>query len=542
VASFTVTDTDEFGNGGCLVEFSDGTEWPVGPCDLSVELTAGDGDPPHFVELAGCRGSSCTYGWGTQLHFADNATHDPGFPGFDVVVQISTDDYVRGIAEVPYSWPVEILKTQAIAARSYAASRAVAVDHAQTSCFCDVRNDSFDQVYAGWVGNRLFAAEWHAAASATASQVITHDASPFGKIVRAYYSSSNGGASESSADKWGGLSYPFLVSIDDPWSLNAANPYASWTVNRPMSDLAGWLGISDVRGASVISRNDSGSPRTFEFTGFDASGNVIEVTKSVESVRARYGLRSWFFEITLDPATNAPPIAGAERTGVHDPTTGIWHLRNANGSVSSFYYGNPRDLPYAGDWDGDGIVTLGLYRQSTGFLFLRNSNTQGVADIQIFYGNPGDIPIAGDWDGDGVDTVGIFRPSEAKFYLRNTNTQGTGDVGFAFGDGGDVPIAGDWNGDGIDTVGLYRPANKTVYLANDLSNPRADFTWVYSGAASGDRIIAGDWNSDGIDTVGLFRPSEAKFYLRDGYGQPSANIVFEMGESFMTPIAGWWGG
>lgn len=77
------------------------------------------------------------------------------------------------------------------------------------------------------------------------------------------------------------------------------------------------------------------------------------------------------------------------------------------------------DFPFLGDWDCDGIETPGLYRQSDGFVYLRNSNSQGIADIRFLFGNPGDIPIAGDFDGDGCDTVSIYRPSEAWIYVIN---------------------------------------------------------------------------------------------------------------------------
>ena len=60
----------------------------------------------------------------------------------------------------------------------------------------------------------------------------------------------------------------------------------------------------------------------------------------------------------------------------------------------------------------------GLYRQSDGYVYLRNTNTQGIADIKFFFGNPGDVPLAGDFDGDGCDTVGI-PPSEQRFYIIN---------------------------------------------------------------------------------------------------------------------------
>jgi SpoIID/LytB domain protein len=536
--SLTVVDTNDNNPGGCRVDFSHHDDWDVGGCNIDIALTEGGGPPAHLVKIESCRlsGDRCTYGWGKQIHFVDNAVHDPGFPGFDVVVEVGIDDYVRGITEVPFSWHMEALETQAIAARSYAASRAVDLTHTATGCWCELRNDSFDQVYSGWVLGWPDSSRWDQAATGTAGTVVTHPAAPDGMIVRAYYSSSNGGASESSQEKWGG-SHPYLVSVPDPWSLEAPNPNRSWNVAKTNGEVAAWLGMTGVQGAQVTARNTSGSPKTFLFTGFDAAGNTKEVSRSVEQVRSRFALNSWFFEIVI--GSSSPGLG--DRVGLHDPTTGIWHLQRPNGTVSSFYYGNPKDIPYAGDWNGDGVITMGLYRQSTGFLFLRNSNTQGIADIEIFYGNPGDIPIAGDWNGDGVDTVGIFRPSEARFYLRNTNTQGVGDVSFAFGDRGDIPIAGDWDGDGKDTVGLYRPSTRTVYLANSISNPGADFTWVYTGAIADDRIVAGDWNRNGIDTVGIFRPSEGRFYLRDTFTQAAANIVFDLGASYMTPVAGWWG-
>ncbi len=49
----------------------------------------------------------------------------------------------------------------------------------------------------------------------------------------------------------------------------------------------------------------------------------------------------------------------------------------------------------------------------------RSSNIQGIADIRFFFGNPSDVPLAGDFDGDGCDTLSIYRPSEQRFYVFN---------------------------------------------------------------------------------------------------------------------------
>ncbi|MGB5532432.1 MAG: hypothetical protein WBN71_04950, partial [Acidimicrobiia bacterium] len=117
---------------------------------------------------------------------------------------------------------------------------------------------------------------------------------------------------------------------------------------------------------------------------------------------------------TASKALAAPPVH--ERVGLVDPTTGIWYLESDGGAVS-FYYGNPGDYPMMGDWDCNGIATPGLYRQSDGYVYLRNSNTQGIADIRFYFGNPGDVPIAGDFNGDGCDTVSIYRQTEGQVYI-----------------------------------------------------------------------------------------------------------------------------
>jgi hypothetical protein len=57
---------------------------------------------------------------------------------------------------------------------------------------------------------------------------------------------------------------------------------------------------------------------------------------------------------------------------------------------------------------------------------------------------PGDQPVMGDWNNDGVDTIGIYRGNT--FYLRNENTNGFAELIFSLGIPGDMPIAGDWDG------------------------------------------------------------------------------------------------
>ena len=99
-------------------------------------------------------------------------------------------------------------------------------------------------------------------------------------------------------------------------------------------------------------------------------------------------------------------------------------------------------MPFAGDWDGDGDDTVGLYRPSTGYVFLRNNLSAGFADLDFFFGQAGDRVLAADWDLDGTDTVSIYRPDEGRFYISNTNATGFADFDFRFGVLNQVPVAG----------------------------------------------------------------------------------------------------
>jgi hypothetical protein len=237
------------------------------------------------------------------------------------------------------------------------------------------------------------------------------------------------------------------------------------------------------------------------------------------------------------PFRLGPHIDGV---GVVVPDTGMWHLRTHD-DVVSFFYGNPGDVPFMGDWDCDGVDTPGLYRTSDGFVYLRNSNTQGIADIRFFFGNPGDVPLAGDFNGDGCDTVSLYRPGEGRFYVINelgANEGGLGPAEFAyfFGNLGDAPLAGDFDGDGVDTFGLHRISTGLIYLRNSHTPGNADVQYVFGDAD--DRMVTGDWQGDGSDTMGLLRPAEARFYLKFDHDSGPADIDFLFGDEGWIPIAG----
>ena len=230
-------------------------------------------------------------------------------------------------------------------------------------------------------------------------------------------------------------------------------------------------------------------------------------------------------------AVGASAASAADDVGVVDERTGIWYLRDTStGETTSFYYGNPADIPFVGDWDCDGVETPGLYRQSDGFVYLRNSNSQGVADIKFYFGNPGDIPLAGDFDNDGCDTVSIYRPSETAVYVINKLGEdgkglGAAELSYRYGYFGDIPIVGDEDGDGYDTVSLLRRATDQLFVNNSLTPSTDSVVTVTDGATA----MFGRWPAQGA--VGTFGAAYASFSLPD-------REPFEYGSPDMIPIAG----
>lgn len=209
----------------------------------------------------------------------------------------------------------------------------------------------------------------------------------------------------------------------------------------------------------------------------------------------------------------------------------IWDEIEWGASKTSFFYGDPGDVVISGDWNCDGIETLGLYRRSTGFVYLRNSNTGGFADLSFYFGQAGDIPVAGNFNGEGCDTLSIYRPSEGKFYISNQPPVDGGafiaDYSFFYGQPGDKPFVGDFDGDGIDTVGLHRESTGFVYFRNSNTFGVADFEFYYGDP--GDVLLAGDWDGDGADTVGVYRPSNGMFYVRNSHSTGNADFMMYVG-------------
>jgi List-Bact-rpt repeat protein len=161
------------------------------------------------------------------------------------------------------------------------------------------------------------------------------------------------------------------------------------------------------------------------------------------------------------------PIAGKwsstgfDRIGVFRPSNERWYMDvNGNGSLNncskdrcaSLSVYRDGDLPVTGDWSGDGVTQVRLYRPSTGQWFLdRNGDRSWDGcrrDLCISeFGTAEDLPVTGDWNGAGRSKIGVFRPRTGEWLLDGNNQWdgcGTDLCLKDFGDVGDIPVAGKW--------------------------------------------------------------------------------------------------
>ncbi len=219
-----------------------------------------------------------------------------------------------------------------------------------------------------------------------------------------------------------------------------------------------------------------------------------------------------------------PKDCSMSGVGMYDFVTNTFYLKNkfkAGAPDIIFKFGNRAGNTKDYYIFGGDTVDNSYFKKNTVRFFTTSINPALFNNIKAF--GPL-IPIVGDWNGDGIDTVGLFEWDTGKFYLKNSNSAGEADIIFTFNNADIMrdknivnrvmvnypkvtepfsqiyvyPFAGDWNGDGIDTVAVYDDITKKVYYKNSNSDGDADSVAELEGTYP---TSSGDYNGDGKDKV-----------------------------------------
>ncbi|WP_455389057.1 SpoIID/LytB domain-containing protein [Petrachloros mirabilis] len=145
--------------------------------------------------------------------------------GFLVINQVDLEEYVKGVvpSEVKSTWHPEMLKAQAVAARTYALYQQML----SATRDYDVAATVQDQVYKGKNG---VDAAVQRAVDETRGLVLTYQGAP----IYAAFSSTAAGLTEDAVNVWS-KEYPYLKGVECPFDLES--PFYQWKASFKLDKL-----------------------------------------------------------------------------------------------------------------------------------------------------------------------------------------------------------------------------------------------------------------------------------------------------------------
>jgi stage II sporulation protein D len=213
---------------------------------------------------------------------------------FNLINTVLLEDYLLSVvpSESPATWPLESLKAQALAARTYAVSN---WRKRETLGF-DMNADTSDQMYTGIQGEHPGSSQ---AVKETQSQIIAYQ----GKPITALFFSCSGGYTDSSQEVWG-VDLPYIQPAQD---FDQAAPRYRWSKVISQSQLQGALAklgenIGQIRQIEAIEKTPQGRVKRVRFTGTQGTTEV-----DANKFRFAAGLSSTLWQAQSD--SGKPPRA-----------------------------------------------------------------------------------------------------------------------------------------------------------------------------------------------------------------------------------------
>ena len=207
----------------------------------------------------------------------------PADKGLTAINYVDLEQYLYSVlgSEMSASWPLEALKAQAVAARTYAVYKR---QNGRNALY-DVSNTQASQVYKGLASEF---SSTQAAVNATAGQVLTYN----NQLILSVFHACSGGHTENVEDVWS-QRLPYLRGVQDYDQNVAACQWVRTFSGEEISKRIAGVG-------NVVSLSPKftpyGSIKTMKFVGDRGTREL-----KGEAVRNALGLRSTRFNITQDP-------------------------------------------------------------------------------------------------------------------------------------------------------------------------------------------------------------------------------------------------
>ena len=203
--------------------------------------------------------------------------------GITAINHVGLEQYLYSVvgAEAVSSWPIEALKAQAVAARSYALYK----QSRESNGIYDVDTTVGTQVYKGLDSEYTTT---HEAVNSTFGQVMTYD----NEVILAAFHSSSGGYTENVEDVWSSP-LPYLRAVVD---YDQESPVFEWQQVIPVSKIQSLVaGIGRIKGLQPTTMTPRGRVVTMKVTG-DRGSTIV----SGKDLRKVLDLRSTLFRVSTD--------------------------------------------------------------------------------------------------------------------------------------------------------------------------------------------------------------------------------------------------
>ncbi|EMI61016.1 SpoIID/LytB domain-containing protein [Leptospira noguchii] len=183
-----------------------------------------------------------------------------------VINVLPLEEYLLAVvpSEVPYSWPMEALKAQAICARTYAVREILNKKNA----LYDVEATTNSQVYGGIEKEHPFTTK---AVQDTTGVMAVFEENP----IQAFFHSNSGGKTETPENIWGGKKIPYLSTVSSDFDRAGENFYWKEIVSQDLiNSKFSNLKLGEIQSIQVLSRTSSGRVDLMELNGTEGTSRI----------------------------------------------------------------------------------------------------------------------------------------------------------------------------------------------------------------------------------------------------------------------------
>ncbi len=299
--------------------------------------------------------------------------------------------------------------------------------------------------------------------------------------------------------------------------------------------------------ASVSNTTVIGAGYSVVFTDTNSVVTITTVSPVDTSIQPNYEcepLCSYKYNVMPVPANydgDESAGNGIADQAIYNFSNATWTIEQSSDGLWVEPFGRAElDMPFPGDYDGDGKADLAVFRQddSTWHLYLSskpegNKSTYVVPDWSKYDDN---MPEPGDYNGDGKTDIAVYRREDTTLDflpdISDTSAWQTITLNWAGTVSGDaVPVPGDYDGDGITDFALYSPYWKR-WLIQQSTDGFRDETFLWTGNSlvppgwSTAPPVPADYDGDGKTDIAFYLPSWGKWYIKLSSNDQTRKVTF----------------